>query len=698
METSESGVGENIAVKSLQDVNNFPEGVRKDDFESESDYVNSSEDDNKVLDSETECEKVKVCGKCEDLEVQLLSLYGRFNGLEEKFKKLGEAKEMLQSKYDNVLKEKEQAVKDKETMVLRYACSEKNVIEQKYAKDALEKKHKECLREIDILQYKVNQMGTEKARICQMLDNKCHELKQSQTEVQHTKTDLANLETKMKWLQNNLKSELDMRKEKESKIEGLNVKLQEVLNEIDQTKKESQESIKNFHTSQENRAHLLDQQLKEQQATLIMLRHEKNDKEQQIKLLQSEMEKAQSKHKNVLDENNELSQKVQQLERDRLEMEQKLSELRCYADQQREDAADLCSKNAELAQIKLQLKNEQEQLSAYKEQMNHLKLRNSELESDMESCHIKEADLLLFTQQLTDKNVRLQSEFTAMETKVQQLICEQTLLKRGTKEQETKAILLSNQLMEEKKKSSSEIETLLKKLEDKSKLCDQLTVEIGDQKGENAVIKRKFELSLREVNKELNQCRKKLDQYENNNCLSTVISSSSSSSTSLNGVVTERNGGELLQSNHFEDQVKVVQPERVLDKQALIEHIVKLQRVSARKSEKIDFLEEHVNTLVAELQKKSRLLHNYILREQTGALSSNSMDNNKAILAKYPGVMSSMYSSKISDNNLTLELSLDINRKLQAVLEDALLENITLKENVDTLGVEIEKLSKKIKT
>lgn len=48
-------------------------------------------------------------------------------------------------------------------------------------------------------------------------------------------------------------------------------------------------------------------------------------------------------------------------------------------------------------------------------------------------------------------------------------------------------------------------------------------------------------------------------------------------------------------------------------------------------------------------------------------------------LAKYPGVMSSLYNSRISDNNLTLELSLDINRQLQTLLEDALLKNITLK-------------------
>lgn len=41
--------------------------------------------------------------------------------------------------------------------------------------------------------------------------------------------------------------------------------------------------------------------------------------------------------------------------------------------------------------------------------------------------------------------------------------------------------------------------------------------------------------------------------------------------------------------------------------------------------------------------------------------------------------MASLYSSKQSDNAMTLELSLEINQKLQAVLEDTLLKNITLK-------------------
>lgn len=41
--------------------------------------------------------------------------------------------------------------------------------------------------------------------------------------------------------------------------------------------------------------------------------------------------------------------------------------------------------------------------------------------------------------------------------------------------------------------------------------------------------------------------------------------------------------------------------------------------------------------------------------------------------------MASVYNQRVSDDNMTLELSLEINQKLQAVLEDALFKNITLK-------------------
>ncbi len=56
--------------------------------------------------------------------------------------------------------------------------------------------------------------------------------------------------------------------------------------------------------------------------------------------------------------------------------------------------------------------------------------------------------------------------------------------------------------------------------------------------------------------------------------------------------------------------------------------------------------------------------------------------------------MASLYSSKLSDSHMTLELSLEINQKLQAVLEDTLLKNITLKVALQCVAM----ASKVIKT
>lgn len=623
--------------------------------------------------------------KLDDYQKQLEGCFRNINELDQKCLILSETCKELQAKLELTTRQHVAAVKEKETMVIKYAISEKSVLELKSARDNAEKKLKEANRENEILQTKVSGAFSEKTRICQLLDKKCYQLKSSQQEIEKLKGDLGTLETKMKWLQNNLRSEMELRQENDKKLETLTASLQDHVGQIEQTKQNTEDAMKNFLHSQENRANVLDLQLKEQQANLILLRHDKDDREKQVKNLQAELERLQSKQKETLHENNTLSLKVQQLERERLEMEQKISELRGCADQQRQDAADLMTKTTQLEQLKFQIQNEEEQLLACREQMALLKNRNSELECDMESCREREAELLLFTQQLTDKNVRLQSEFTAMETKVQQLTCEQTLLRRATKEQETKVGILSKQLMAEQNKYVEEIAELKSKLAEKTTVNDSLTQEISYQKGENSVIKRKLDLSLKEVNKELQQCRKKIEQYE------TLSNSSNSSSTSLNTMESH------LPPDSIGEQVKVIQPESTIDKQTLMEHIVKLQRISARKSEKIDFLEEHINTLVSELQRKTRLLQNYMMRESTGAMTSNKMDNNKAHIAKFNGIMASMYGSRMADSNLTLELSLDINRKLQAVLEDALLKNITLKESVDTLGAEIERLNNLLK-
>ncbi|KAK9889160.1 hypothetical protein WA026_004441 [Henosepilachna vigintioctopunctata] len=614
------------------------------------------------------------------------SYFTKSEDLEKKCKNLERNLKEINEVLARTKEQKENAVKEKENMVIKYAVGEKKLLAESQLKEKAEKKCKELSREKEILQHKVQMMVAEKARICQMFDNKVHEHKTIQQEYDRLKTDMSLIENELKWCQNNLKNEIEVHKESQKTIENLNKKLFESSEQIEQAKRDAQESIRVFKYSEENQALVLDQKCKEQQASLILIKHERDDRENQAKNLQSALERLQLKHREMLQENNDLSQRVQHLERERLETLHKLSELRGCADQQLQDAADLQMRNAQVEQYKLQLMNEQAQLNACNEQMAILKSRNSDLENDMESCRAREAELLLFTQQLTDKNVRLQSEFTALETKVQHLTSEQTLIKRTTKEHETKAAMLLGQLTEQKQKHLDEMDAIKKNLNLLLQQNSQLKQELFDQKGENSIIKRKYELSLKEVQKELHNCRKNLEGYRNAN------GSSSSSSSSLSGAVTEKGS-----DGYGEENVRVIQPDAEIDRQTLLEHIVKLQRISARKSEKIDFLEEHINTLIAELQNKSKLLQIYMLREQTGTLTSDKMDNTKADLAKLNGVMASMYSSRVADEHLTLELSLDINRKLQAVLEDALLKNITLKKNVDTLGGEIDRLNKLLK-
>ena len=69
--------------------------------------------------------------------------------------------------------------------------------------------------------------------------------------------------------------------------------------------------------------------------------------------------------------------------------------------------------------------------------------------------------------------------------------------------------------------------------------------------------------------------------------------------------------------------------------QALVEKMIRLQRTLARKQEKIEFMEEHVGTLVEDIKKKNRLIQGYIIKQEptSGALASTVMDENKVRLS-----------------------------------------------------------------
>ncbi len=76
--------------------------------------------------------------------------------------------------------------------------------------------------------------------------------------------------------------------------------------------------------------------------------------------------------------------------------------------------------------------------------------------------------------------------------------------------------------------------------------------------------------------------------------------------------------------------------QRVLmpDSEVLVDKIVKLQRLMAKRQEKLDFMEEHISTLLEEVKKKNKIVQHYVMKAETGALVSTESDRNKVGLAK----------------------------------------------------------------
>ena len=126
--------------------------------------------------------------------------------------------------------------------------------------------------------------------------------------------------------------------------------------ECEQVRRETQETMRKFHQSEENKAVTLDQQLKEQQAQLILERHVTEDKEMIRLQLQKEVETLKHRQQVLVEENNALSSKIQDIEQSRLSYENNLSNMKSLADQRQQEIVDLVAKVYQMETLKLQLK------------------------------------------------------------------------------------------------------------------------------------------------------------------------------------------------------------------------------------------------------------------------------------------------------------------------------------------------------
>jgi len=615
----------------------------------------------------------------------------------------------MNKKVGELKKAFEIANRDKESMVMKYALGEKDIMVAKRGKEEAEKRLKENMKDKESLQYKIKTLSTERTRLQALCDNRMQETIAAKKESDKWKEEVKIQEAKASCASSRLKAEVDAHREVRENLDSTASQLSEVRTEMEKIKSECSEIVSRHKAEEDS----------------IKKRGEMSEKEQSVKLMidsaaATELEALRGRMKVVVEENNDLSVRVQASEKERLTYASNLSELKETANKQRTEIVDLYAKCAELESVKLQLQRETEKCAAREVEVERLRAEALELQADMAVCRKKEAELLEFTQKLTDKNVTLQSDFTSVSARAATLEEEHSRLAAGSSRTEASLAEATVKLEVESSRRREETELLAAKLAEQTRKAEQAEIQVIDAKNEVDVLKRRHAGSQRELTRELAQCRKRLDQLdsEGRRDLSPLGSRTSSSSSlhredtspqanhhnsspqvnhhnsspqvnhlSVNGERKERR--ESSDSHH--ELIGVIQ--QMPDTQTLVEKIVKLQRACARRQEKLDFFEEHVQQLLEEIKKKNKVITHYVLSLETGALVSEESDLHKVAMAHHSGIMSSVYSSKPSDSNITLELSLEINKKLQAVLEDTLLKNITLKENMNTLGGEIAKMA-----
>ncbi|XP_053623284.1 coiled-coil domain-containing protein 186 isoform X2 [Plodia interpunctella] len=584
----------------------------------------------------------------------------------------------LELKLDLMGKRVEQAEREKDAAVMRYASVECTAIEAKRAAEKATAAEKAAVHEMELLNGKLKSAHVEKQRICQLYDDKCHELSNSEREVSKLRDELRELEGRLKWTQSKLRAEMDAYKESSERAE----KLSQLVSELEAARDAAAASA-----ADSARGKLLESELKECRAAFILCRHEKEEIERKMATISQQLDACRRER----DSNSEA------LTRTTAEVEAlKLSNLRLE-----EEAAELAALRAEAAlsaALGVQLERETERANKAEEAL-------SQARAQTETCAGREARALEHAARLTALHVAERALHADHHGKVQALTADNTSLRERLTNLEQECSKLTSALTDETERRNNETRQLARRVAELTEKVSDANKRLEWEKGENAVLKKKHASAIKELNRELQRALKRCEQLE------AKLPAPEDSSTRTGSVTSLSSGegaapDEKLQNGHDaipEIQIKstslidkIFSKHRSPDRQALIERIVSLQRAAARRAERCEFLEEHARQLTAELRRKARLLRALLCALPAGAVADRARDLNKKEMAQLGGgAMAAVWGG--STDGMTLELSLEMNRRLQAVLEDALLKNITLKENMDTLGAEISRLKEQIK-
>ncbi|CAB4008727.1 Hypothetical predicted protein [Paramuricea clavata] len=577
-------------------------------------------------------------------------------------KAISSLKKELQLRVDQVTKMYEECLRERDSLTVKVSQLTEEKQEISKMQDTMDKKMSELAKENEKLQQHVKKIQSE-YKTCQasLLDQE-REIIEKQKEVEKAQEDTNSHVVKVKWAQNKLRSELDAHKETKTKLTQTLQKLKEAKEEGEQIRADCQAMIKQYQESEEMKSISLDQELKQKKSELQKHTQSIATQDENNKNLSQELSKRKEEVKNLSEENNNLNTKMKNLEEKVAKYALAISTYEKTVANQRKEMDNQIIRIEDLEKLKSLLFNSEESNQKLSVEKTQLTYTVSELQSEMAAVHAKESELLDYIEKMTAKCTQLQSTLSVIQAQNEALNKENEGLKTNCSNLEANNNNLNSSLKSEIQAKCAKETELQEKLGEKTKAVQELATNLEDIKNELKVTKKKNAAHLKDITRQLQQSKRKVDSMEKKSTKERLDSDSRAPSSGSidktdnviahqsmnnthhpplsppaygvnNGGVSLYNSDDLM-STQVEIKTKsshnkTSNHEFDHEKSIMVERICQLQKTHAKKNEKIDFLEEHNHTLVDEITKKNKLIQYYMVKEDSGQLTSSDYDEKK---------------------------------------------------------------------
>ncbi|CAI5446433.1 unnamed protein product [Caenorhabditis angaria] len=615
-----------------------------------------------------------------DLEIQLKATSDKSSAQEAHFNvTTREMSQKYNTSVQQLTRKADQNEKEKNEAVVKYAMREGEMMK---IKEEIVKKES-ALKQI---QDEINEM-----KRCQAQEN----VEELEKNVNNLKVEVEKLKHEKFDAENRLKMA-------EKRVEG-------VLRELNEAKKEGDVLRKQLIQSKDDKMH--SQNLEREKR--------ENELEKKIKEMESDLERMRASQ---LD----MATKFEEASRENMDL---LSKIDILQDQLslEEDRRKLCEEQIErLKGVENFVVSSTNQVEESQKEKNVAEMEKEQAEIEAEECRKHAENMLKLTQVLTEKNAELQQNIVILKeehgVEIENVKKDLELLRTEieAKNEEIEELRASSRILPVEAPISRQIsvksedtDNYFERYEEVLKLLEAAEIHLTEEKNSLLAYKKKSHATIKELKSELATFRKSSNsQHElsaggvqgngSDSAPSMSSRSRASSITSIDRVTSisrEEDGATTAQ----EEALKIEKQQQQNVQQTMIDKIVVLQRKLARRTEKCEFLEEHVRQCLEELQKKTKIIQHFALREEASLLMPAEGSIEKLFgsceFVQVPivkkstayALMGAMFVNSGSEKKQSQILT-EVNSRLQAVLEDQIQKNINMRTTVDQLTTENTKL------